>query len=152
MKKLIFVIFAIAMCSNLNAQNLNESDVPDAVKTAFNSMYPNQDNIEWESQGAYFEGGVKIDGMVTSVLFDANGTVIQSESQISVSDLPKGVAEYVSKNLNTEEISEAAKITDSSGKITYEAEVNGSDYLFDSDGNLMYNTQQDSDSGNENDD
>lgn len=147
MKKLIFVLFAITFCSNINAQNLTESQVPEAVLNAFNTIYPDADNVEWEAEGAYFEGGIKINDMVTSVLFDANGSVIQTESQISESDLPEGATDYISKNLNNGQIDEAAKITDPSGKISYMAEVKGSEYMFDQDGKLLYNLQGDSDSG-----
>ena len=119
MKNLILVLFVLVICSNVNAQNLTESQVPEAVLNAFNTIYPNADNVEWEAEGAYFEGGVKINDLVTSVLFDANGTVIQTESEIAISDLPEGVTDYISKNLNNGQIDEAAKITDPTGKISY---------------------------------
>ncbi|HQY19240.1 MAG TPA: PepSY-like domain-containing protein [Ignavibacteria bacterium] len=147
MKKIILVVFAIAIFSNINAQDIKETDVPEAVKTAFYASYPDADNVEWEIQGAYFEGGIKVNDMVTSVLLDANGFLVQTESQIPASDLPDGVKDYISKNLNNAQIEEAAKITEPTGKVTYMAEVKNSEYMFDPEGKLLYNLQGDSDSG-----
>lgn len=40
-------------------------------------------------------------------------------------------------------IDEAAKIVDASGKVTYEAEVDEADYIFDETGNFISNKEKD---------
>lgn len=149
MKKIFILICLFIFTAGAYAQDLNESDVPDPVKTAFNALYPNADNVEWEAEGAYFEGGVMIDGFVTSVLFDADGKVIQTASQVSETDLPQGITSYVSENIKSGKIDTAAKITDASGAVTYQTKINGSDYIFDKDGKLMYGVSGETESDNE---
>lgn len=43
----------------------------------------------------------------------------------------------MSKNLNSKKITEAARIVDAGGQVTYEAEIGGRDYIFDAKGNFI---------------
>lgn len=70
-------------------------------------------------------------------ILDANGNLIETESEIAISALPKTVTDYLAKNHKGEKIKEAAKIVTVSGKVTYEAEIKGKDLLFDENGNLI---------------
>ena len=58
-----------------------------------------------------------------SCLFDASGNLLETESGIETSDLPKAAADYIGKNYAGQKIKEAAKIVDSKKVTTYEAEV-----------------------------
>jgi hypothetical protein len=57
----------------------------------------------------------------------------------------------VSKNLSGKNIKEAAKIVDAGGTVTYEAEVQGTDYLFDANGNFIKIETDDPDDKEDND-
>jgi hypothetical protein len=132
----LFIVLATGCCA-ANAQVLKEVDVPAAVKAKFISLYPAKPEVKWEKEKNMYEAEFKQDKTETSVLFEANGTMVQTETEIPVSALPKAVTDYVSKNLAGKKIDEAAKITDAKGKITYEAEVGKADYLFDEKGNFI---------------
>jgi hypothetical protein len=73
----------------------------------------------------------------TSVLIDPSGNITETETKIAVSALPKTVADYCVKNYVDRKITEASKIVDAKGVITYEAEINRTDLLFDADGKFI---------------
>lgn len=149
MKRTIIMLCLMAFTCILNAQNLKESEVPAAVKTAFTSMYPSAASVKWEKENGNYEAEFKESGTETSAIFDGSGTYIQTEVEIAVKLLPRAVTEYVSKNLAGKNINEAAKITDAKGTVTYEAEAGNEDYIFDANGNFL---KKDSDSGDTEDD
>ena len=72
-----------------------------------------------------------------SVLFDAQGNLLETEVEIELNQLPKGVLEYVKANYKGQNVKEAAKITDAKGTVTYEAEIKGMDLLFDNSGKFI---------------
>jgi len=137
MKNLIFILFIASLGLNLNAQDLKESDVPAAVKAGFSSLYPNITNVKWEMEHGRYEAEFKENSIETSIIFEANGTHLQTEVEIPVSLLPQGVSDYAVKNLAGKKITEGTKITGTGGKITYEAEIGGRDYIFDENGNFL---------------
>ena len=123
----IIISFTIFSCSQKVA-------VPDVVKTRFASLYPDAKNVKWDKEDALFEAGFKTNDVETSVVFDAAGAVTETETAIEASTLPPAIYEYITKNSVGKKIEEAAKIVDASGKVTYEAEVDGADYIFDETG------------------
>ena len=137
MKRLFLFSLLAASCCTVNAQVLKEADVTQAVKAKFISLYPAKPNVKWEKEKNNYEAELKQNKIEISVLFEANGTMVQAETEILVSALPKAIADYVSKNLAGKKIEEAARINDAKGKITYEAEVGKMDYLFDENGNFI---------------
>jgi hypothetical protein len=140
MKNFIIVLFICSLCFSLYAQNLKETDVPSVVREKFSSLYPNITSYKWEKENGNYEAAFKENGTEISVIFDAKGTLIQTEVEIPITALPKGVSDYTEKNLPAKKISEASKITDTGGKISYEAEISGHDYLFDENGNFTGKT------------
>ncbi|MEO8210612.1 MAG: PepSY-like domain-containing protein [bacterium] len=152
MKKLIFVVCILGIALSVNAQKLKESDVPSAVQTSFSSMYPDTKKVKWEMEDGKYEAEFQQNNVETSVLFDANGTYIQKEVEISISELPDAVRNYVSANLSGQKIAEASKISDAGGIITYEAEINNHDYIFDQSGNLLKKESDENEQDKEDDD
>ncbi len=137
MKKIFFAISILGFSGCVNGQKLNEKDIPQAVKNKFTGLYPKVQGAKWEKEDANYEAGFKEKGKETSVLIDASGKLLETESSILPSDLPKTVLEYCSKNMPGKKIKEAAKIQNANGTITYEAEVDETDYLFDAQGNFL---------------
>ncbi|MCW3117182.1 MAG: hypothetical protein JWM28_1264 [Chitinophagaceae bacterium] len=137
MKQLLILVLAIttltvAAC----AQKLDASKVPAAVKTAFAKQYPGV-TAKWEKEKSNYEAGFKQNGTSISVLYDANGTMTESETDIKISDLPPTVLAYVKEHYKGKSIKEGAKITKADGTVNYEAEVNGKDVMFDADGKFL---------------
>jgi len=137
MKKFLLVAFAALLASSSFSQKTSKENVPQAVKDAFKKSFPNAQNEKWEKEDQKFEAEFSMNKAEMSALFSPEGELIETEVEISIADLPAPIANYIAKNLTGKKIKEASKITDASGKVTFEAEVGGKDYIFDEKGNLM---------------
>ena len=137
MKKICFSLVILICGFTVNAQKLKEAAVPVDVKNKFAAMYPNAMEKEWEKEDGKFEVSFKNNKEETSLLFEANGTHVQTEIEIQVSFLPKNIGDFASKKFPGKKINEAAKITAANGTVTYEAEIGGDDYYFDANGNFL---------------
>lgn len=137
MKKLVLMM-AVAMITSLTfAQKIQEKDVPASVKASFQKQYPNIKEVKWDKEGEKFEASFDLNKIDNSVLFDAQGKILETEVEIELNHLPKGVLEYVKANYKGQNVKEAAKITDAKGIVTYEAEIKGMDLLFDNNGKFI---------------
>jgi len=137
MKKLVLMTVAAMITSLTFAQKMQEKDVPAPVKTAFQKNFPQAKVEKWEKEGDNFEAEFELNKSEQSVLFDAQGIIIETEIEIEISQLPNGVLDYVKTNYKGQSVKEAAKITDTKGTVTYEAEIKGRDLLFDSNGEFI---------------
>lgn len=136
--KTLFTILTLGVGLSLaNAQTLKETEVPIQVKNAFKKQYPSAKVEKWEKEGANYEAEFHINKIETCAIYDSNGKFIESEIEIKESELPKEVADYIVKNLSGKKVKESAKITDAAGKVSYEAEIDNIDYIFDSNGALI---------------
>jgi hypothetical protein len=137
MKKLALMAVAAMITSLTFAQKMQEKDVPAPVKNAFQKQYPTASDVKWDKEGEKFEASFDLNKTDNSVLFDAQGNILETEVEIELNQLPKGVLEYVKANYKGQKVKEAAKITDAQGKVTYEAEIKGMDLLFDANGKFI---------------
>lgn len=137
MKKFLLVAIAAFLTTSAFSQKTSKENVPQAVKDSFKKSFPNAQNEKWEKEDQRFEAEFSMNKAEMSALFSPEGELIETEVEISVSDLPASIVNYVAKNLTGKKIKEASKITDAAGKVTFEAEVGGKDYIFDEKGNLM---------------
>jgi len=137
MKKLLFAalaagMFAITACG----QKIKESEVPAAVKSAFEKQYPGIKS-NWEKEGKNYEVNFKQENKSMSAVIDKNGTILETETDIAITDLPQGARDYVKDHYKGAKIKEASKIVKSTGELSYEALVNGTDVIFDATGKFM---------------
>ncbi len=116
----------------------SEVHVPAAVTTALMKKYPAASKVTWEKEHGNFEAnwGGK-DGEANSVLFTPTGEFLEIVEAVPVNELPAASLQYVKTHYKSTQIKEAGKVTDKNGKITYEAEVNGKDVIFDKQGNFV---------------
>lgn len=132
------------------SQTNSKITVPDAVKLKFSKLYPNTGSPKWEVEDGIYEASFKQNSVESSVLFSSDGSVIQTETEISPSLLPQSIKDYVHSKLPGKTIASASKIVDARSSITYEAEVDKTDYLFDANGNFIQKV--DTEEGEEDDD
>jgi hypothetical protein len=132
------IILALSLgIGSAYAQKIKEADVPATVKDAFKKKWPDAKVEKWEKEGDWFEAEYEMGKTEGSVALDASGNIMETEKEIKVSELPKAVSDYVSKNMPGKKIKEASHITDAKGVVTYEAEVDNVDYIFDADGKML---------------
>lgn len=126
-------------------------EIPAVVKSKFASEFPNVKKVKWEKEKGNYEAEFDLNKVETSVLYDASGNKLETETEIAVSSLPKSAADYISKNFADKKIREASKIVDAKNTVTYEAEVKGvGDVIFDANGNfLKKEVEQDEDKDKE---
>jgi len=137
MKKLFgLVLVGTVVSLTACAQKMDASKVPAPVKESFAKQFPGA-TAKWEKEESKYEAGFKHQGHEMSALFDANGTMIESEMEIKVSELPVAVTNYINTNHSGATVKEAAKITKANGEIQYEAEVKGKDLIFDANGKFI---------------
>ena len=137
MKKLFIVTVATVLAAFfVNAQKIDASKVPAAVKSGFSKQYPGV-TAKWEKEAGKYEANFKQNGNTMSALFEANGSLTESEMDIAVSALPAAVLAYVKDHYKGKIIKEGAKITKANGTINYEAEVDGKDVIFDVNGKYL---------------
>ena len=137
MKKLMMMsALATVIGFSACAQKIDASKVPVAVKSSFEKQFPGA-VAKWEKEDGKFEAGFKKDGNTMSALFEANGTMTESEIDIKVADLPATVLAYVKEHYKGKSIKEGAKITKANGTVNYEAEVDGKDVIFDANGKFI---------------
>jgi hypothetical protein len=137
-KKLLFAAITFFIAGNVMAQDLKSSAVPSVVKTALAKKYPEAAKVSWEKEKGNYEanwGGKS--GEDNSVVFNPSGTFVEIVKAISISELPKSIAPYVAAHYKGAKIKEAGKVTDAAGKTMYEAEIKGSDLIFDENGNFL---------------
>ena len=139
MKTIILSLMIIAgLASSTFAQK--KIVVPAVVKSALVQKYPQSSSakVTWETEKGNYEanwGGKS--GEDNSVQFTPKGEFIEMVVAIPVSQLPKPVSDYVKGHYKSAKITEAGKVTDAQNKITYEAEVNGHDIIFDENGKYI---------------
>jgi len=112
--------------------------VPATVKSALSKKYPEATKVGWEKENGNYEanwGGKS--GEDNSVQFTPTGNFIEIVNAIPVSQLPAPVIVYVKAHYKGAKITEAGRVTDAKDKISYEAEVNGKDIVFDEKGNFV---------------
>lgn len=116
-----------------------EAKVPDAAKDALAKLYPKAMDVKWSlERKTEFEANFTDKKIPTSVVLNAKGKLLETEIDIAVTELSKNIQSYIQKNFAGYKISEAAKIVDPKGKITFEAEITKDkikkDLLFDKNG------------------
>jgi len=143
MKSIIITSAIIALStSSASAQKVKETEVPKAIISSFQTHFKGVKVDAWDKEkNGEFEVEFKMNKVEMSANFSNDGTLMETEEEIAISTLPKSVEEYVIKNYLGSKIEEAAKITDASGKITYEAEIEKGkeeiELIFDANGQFV---------------
>jgi hypothetical protein len=143
MKYILFSTAFVLIFGYADAQKMKATAVPAPVKAKFASLYPNVKSAKWEKEGANYEAEFDVNEVETSASFDATGNLVETETAIATTVLPAKVTSYMTANVPGKKITEASKIVDAAGKVTYEAEAGGMDYIFDETGNFIKSVKAD---------
>lgn len=117
----IVLVATIVIGMSANSQGIK---VPDAVKNAFSSKFPNAANVKWGKENAKeFEADFKINNVTMSANFDSNGSWVETETKINVRDLPAAVTNSINTKYSGNSIVGADKLEKPNGKIIYETVI-----------------------------
>jgi hypothetical protein len=135
MKAKYFLIALALFSFTAFAQQVN---VPKSAKDTFSKLYPKTTEVKWDKENQDYEASFKLNGKDMSVIFDKDGKVMETETAIEISKLPKGVDKYVMDNFKEYKITGAAKIIKANGEEIFEAEItkgkDKKDLFFDANG------------------
>ena len=137
MKKTVATMVVMLFATLTFAQKMQKKNVPANVKSTILKKYPTAKAIKWDKEGEKYEASFNLNKIANSVLMDAQGTILESEVEINLTQLPKGVLDYVKTNYTGKQTKGGAKITDAKGTVTYEVEIKGMDLIFDSNGKFI---------------
>lgn len=135
MKRFLLLCLTVATIS-VNAQRINESKVPEAVKAVFTKGYPATLG-KWIKTDGNFEVTFDKDSKKMTLVIKPDGKLVQTEYAITEAELPKPVMEYLKTNYKGVKITEMAHLLKPNGAIQYETVVKGKDVLFDKDGKFL---------------
>jgi len=137
MRKSVIIVVALVLSTIAFAQKVKATKVPEIVSKSLLLKYPNAKNVKWDKEENNYEASFESNKIENSVLFNANGKIIETEVEITTAQLPKPILNYIGKNYKDQKVKEAAKIISDKGIVTYEAEIKGKDLLFDENGKLL---------------
>jgi len=108
--------------------------VPEKAKQTLQKLYPSVNDVKWDNEDGEWEAEFKQNATDMAVTFDLSGNLKETEEGCAVGKLPQPVRDYIAAHFAGKQIKESAKITEAGGRIKYEAEIEGKDYLFDAEG------------------
>lgn len=104
------------------AQDINEAEVPTAVKNAFNKEYSNVNNVEWEKEMENYNVEFDSNRMENEIWYNASGNVLKKESDIAEADLPSSVSKAIKSKYAEYRIDGIEKVWQNNAT-TYEVEL-----------------------------
>ena len=122
----------LAVCTTVSISYAQS--IPAAAKSSFMKLHPQATSVKWDKEDGGYEASFKENGKNMSVVMDTKGMLKETETDITIAELPAAVRDYVTKQMPGKKIKEAAIIVNAAGTKMYEAEVGGKDLMFDMNG------------------
>jgi uncharacterized lipoprotein NlpE involved in copper resistance len=141
MKKAIIIALAVTGISIVaceNKENEHEEVAPAVVQAAFQEIFPNISDVEWEMENENeWEAEFEMDGVEYSANFLADGTWKETEHEITASEFPVAVQNTLSTDFADYSVEEA-EFAETPDGIAYEFELTSSngnlEVVMDADG------------------
>jgi hypothetical protein len=133
---LTFLGFFICL-THTRAQETEVLTIPAAVSDLFTLLYPDAKSIEWQITGDRYKAEFKNNKMETMALIDAEGTLLQTCTEIKITALPEAALSLLADRFAEEKIDQAMITENAKGVITFTAIIDKVDYTFDTAGQLM---------------
>lgn len=118
------ILFATISCG----QKITEKNLPVAVKAAFTTKFPGAVNVKWGKENAKeYEAEFKLNNYDVSANFLATGEWVETETVLSVTDIPPAISSAVKSKYPGASITKGEKLEKPGGKILYEVfiKING---------------------------
>src|SRR4051794_4948294 len=122
MKTLLILIPGLCATLSLHAQKVSEESVPQIVRSGLPKSYQAK-NVAWSKEESNYEAAFKSEGKEISLVIDAAGKIIETETEIRKSAIPAAIAGTLQKDYAGYIIEEAARIVAANGEDSYEVEV-----------------------------
>lgn len=123
MRYLFIIPLFLLASATLSCQNGKKKDTPEAVKKTFKAMYPGENDPDWhvDAHGNY-ESHFKIKGVKYRADYAADGSWIETETNIKISELPKAIQDEIDHTYFLYAIAEIEKVKHHSKGTFYDVE------------------------------
>lgn len=144
MKKITILFAFTFFTTQLHAQKLATTEVPDAVIAAFKTANPNITNPQWVKEKSGYQARYIVNKKTRTVSYTNSGTMVVHDSKVAIATLPAAVKVYLEKNYpgHADNINKVLKMTKPDGTVNYDVEINGTDIFFDAKGNYLKSTKK----------
>lgn len=95
MRKLFVISIALIFSASCFAQKIDESDVPDAVKSAFKVRFPGVTDAKWEKEDTLYNATFLMGQTATETEFSEKGTWLETEWEIPAEFTPQAIKSYI---------------------------------------------------------
>ena len=125
----LLTLAALSTVANAGQEKkLTQKQVPKEVLEAFHKAFPQATNIKYESEGRKEKTVYEIDfneqGLAREASYAANGSVLETEEEIKLEELPAAVTDAIMKAHPHATVAEAEKVLKPNGTISgYEVEI-----------------------------
>ena len=124
MKKLLVTSICLVFILSSYAQKQKKEEIPSAAKTAFAVKFPKAQKVKWSiEKPGEFEAEFTLNGVESAALYDANGQLIETETEIKEAALPQTVKNTIAKDFAGYKINEIEQVIDSKNIVSYEMVV-----------------------------
>ncbi len=93
-KTFLAALLVTALSLGLSAQDgqkVKDADLPAAIKTSFQSEFPNAGDVEWILKDGHYKVEFEINDVDNIAAFDASGKLIKKGVEIKENELPAAV-------------------------------------------------------------
>ena len=122
MKSLKIAAFILFTTISVNAQDLQNEEVPQNLKNQFEKEHPNATEIEWEKEDILFKVEFDIEKKEQEIWFDESGTIIKTERELTREELPKAISSKIKSSYASFKIDDI-EMKKENDKVTYEIEL-----------------------------
>ncbi|SDS39659.1 PepSY-like domain-containing protein [Christiangramia echinicola] len=144
MRKISIFIAGCLTVGLLSCQEKNDKkeDAPEAVKMAFQTKYPGENDPDWEQdEHGYWESHFKQDGEKYRADFNADGTWVETENDIKKKNLPDAIKKVIEEQYSDYEITEVEHVQSAKKGEFYDVEFKqkgkNKDVMFREDGSII---------------
>ncbi|MEH0154071.1 PepSY-like domain-containing protein [Limibacter armeniacum] len=134
----LFVVLGLLFC--LSTSYGQDREVPVAVSSTFQQMFPKVSHLQWEMEDNNWEAEFKVKGSEYSANFDTNGKWLETEVAIAISDLPQPVSGTLKDRFpacKTKEVEKVSTPKGTSFEVVLTCKDGQSEILLDSTGTVL---------------
>jgi hypothetical protein len=130
---LLFTVLCFFSCAQTPAQ----PEIPTLISSRFKAMYPEAKDIQWSLAGTAFQVSFTFRKTAFIMLFLEDGGVEWTKTKSDLAAMPEGITHYASTNLRGQTISEAWRVINGFGIVTWEVKAGTKKYLFNEQGQFL---------------
>lgn len=141
-------VLTLALGFGMSAAVFAQDNVPERVKSTFNSSYAQASDVEWKNKDGAYHAKFEMNGDKHWVVYEGDGSVEKQGREIEVNQLPQAVRSTISQQYANRTI-EKAKTVEKDGVTRYMAKLDGDDedlkVVFNADGSVEKEKDKDKD-------